>query len=90
MTLESFECSFVEDLLNQTHVFVNHDVVAIAHGDSGRFLAAVLQRVQAVIGQLGDFFAGGPNSEYPTCVLRAFFARHQIVGEQSITAGHEQ
>jgi hypothetical protein len=59
----------VEDLRDQAHVLVDEDLPPVADGDPGRLLAAVLQRVQAEVGELGHLFAGGPHPEDAAGVL---------------------
>ena len=44
----------VEDLGDQAHVLVDEDLLAVADRDAGRLLAAVLQGVEAEVGELGD------------------------------------
>ena len=68
---EGVERGLVEDLGDEAHVFVHKNLRAVAGGDSGRFLAAMLQRVDAEVGEFGDFFAWGPDSEHSARVLRA-------------------
>ncbi|BBY33026.1 hypothetical protein MMIN_10870 [Mycolicibacter minnesotensis] len=53
----------LEHLADQTQVFEDQDLRTVADCDPGGLLAAVLQRIEAVIGELGYIFAGGPNSE---------------------------
>ena len=60
----------VEDLGDQAHVLVDHDPVAVADRDAGRLLAAVLQCVQAEVGELGDVLTRGPDAEDPAGVPR--------------------
>ena len=65
--------------------------VAVADGDAGRLLAAVLQRVEPEVGQFGDLFTGRPDAEDAAGVLRAMLSRltgKQIVRESTITALH--
>ena len=62
--LEGVERLFVEDLRHQAQVLEDQDLVAVAHRDARGFLAAVLQGEQPVIGELGDVFAGRPDSEH--------------------------
>ena len=47
----------VEDLRDKPHVLEHDDSGAVAGRDPGRLLAAVLQRVQAEVSELGDFLA---------------------------------
>ena len=56
----------VEDLADQAEVLEDQHLRAVGDGDARRLLAAVLQRVQAVVGELGDFFARRPDAEYAT------------------------
>ncbi len=53
----------VEDLRDQAQLLVDHDRAAVADRHPGRLLPAVLQRVEAVVGQLGDVLAGRPDAE---------------------------
>src|SRR3954453_4917599 len=81
----------LEHLRDQTHVFVDDDLLAVAHGDPGRLLSAMLQRVKTEIGEFGYFFAGRPHAEYTACVLWASssgLAGEEIMGEPTVTALH--
>jgi hypothetical protein len=61
--VEGVENRLVEDLRDKAHVFVDDDPGAVADGDAGRLLATVLERVQPVIGKLGDILARRPDAE---------------------------
>src|SRR5690606_41910022 len=54
MTLQRREHLLVEDLGHQPEVFEDDDLRAVGHRDTSGFLAAVLQGVEAVVGELGD------------------------------------
>ena len=54
----------VEDLGDQAHLLVHHDAAAVTDRDARRFLPAVLQRVQAVVGELRDILTRRPDTEY--------------------------
>src|SRR6185436_18825960 len=56
----------VEDLANQPEVLEHEHLRTVGDGDARRFLAAVLKRVQAVVGEFGDLFARRPDAEYAT------------------------
>ena len=56
----------VEHLTDQAEVFEHQHLGSVGDGDTGGLLAAMLQRVQAVVGEFGDFFARGPDPEYAT------------------------
>jgi hypothetical protein len=73
VTLEGLQNLLVEDLTDQPEVLEDHDLLTVGNGDAGRLLATVLQRVQPVIGQLGDFLTRRPDPENA-----AFFARFGI------------
>ena len=78
----------VEDLGDQPHVLVDEDRAAVGGGDACRLLPAVLQGVEAVVGELGDLLAGSPDAEDPAGVLRALLAGKQIMREPSVAACH--
>lgn len=88
MSLERFKSCLVENLRNQAHVFVDDDVVTVTDGNARRFLSAVLQRIQTVVGEFGNFVTRSPHSKDPAGVLGSLLAREQIMGEASVTAGH--
>lgn len=58
-----------ENAAHQAQVLADHDGSAIAHGDAGGFLAAVLQSAQAEIGETGDVAVGAqtPNTPHSSC-----------------------
>src|SRR5450756_689691 len=88
MALPRAQAGLVEDLRDQTHVLVDQQPNTITGCDAGRLLAAVLQRIEPEVGQLGDVLARGPDSEDPAGVLRGFLAGKKIVGQSPIAACH--
>ncbi len=88
VAVQGVQVALVEDLRDQAHVLVDEDLVAVADRDAGRLLAAVLQGVQAEVGELGDLFTGGPDAEDAAGVLGALLPGQQVVGEAAIGAGH--
>ena len=78
----------VEDLGHQPHVLVDEDRAPVGGRDAGRLLPAVLQRVEAVVGELGDLLAGSPDAEDPAGVLRALLAGKEVVRQLSVAACH--
>ena len=52
------QAAFVEHRRDEAEVLVEHQLLAVAHRDAGRLLAAVLQREQAERGDLGRLRAG--------------------------------
>src|SRR5690606_4766953 len=85
---ERLQRPVVEDLRDQAHVLVDEDLVAVGRRDTGRLLSAVLQRVQAEVGQPGDILAGCPDTEDTAFVLRAFLSGKEVMGEPSVAACH--
>ena len=70
MATQRVERGLVEDLRDQAHVLVDQDLFAVADRDAGGLLAAVLERVEPEVGELGDLFTGRPDAEDPARVLR--------------------
>src|SRR5581483_3806194 len=58
----------VEDLGDEAGVAQGGDVAALAGGDPGRLLAAVLQRVEAEVGEAADVVARRVDAEHPAFV----------------------
>ena len=52
-----------EHMAHQAHVLAHHDRAAVAHGDTRRLLAAVLQRAQAEIRETRNVAIGCPHAE---------------------------
>ena len=71
----------VEYLADQAEILEHQHLRTVGNGDAGGFLATVLQRIQAVVGELGHFFARGPYPEY--AALFAWF----VIG---LLAGHDR
>ena len=71
----------VEYLADQPEILEHQHLRTVGDGDAGGFLAAVLQRIQAVVGELGHFFARRPHPEYA-----ALFAGFVI----GLLAGHDR
>jgi hypothetical protein len=88
MAPEGVERRLVENLGDQAHIFTDHDLRAVPHGDASGFLTAVLQRVKPEIGELGHLFPRGPNPENAAGVSWPFLAGKKIVTEPSVWAWH--
>jgi hypothetical protein len=88
VALEGGERRLVEDLRDEAHVLVDEDLPAVADGDTGGLLAAVLQRVQPEVRQLRDLFAGCPDPEDPAGVLWPAVVWVKVIGKSPITARH--
>src|SRR6185312_3992752 len=67
---QAVERRLVEDLGDQAEVLVDDERRTVADGDPGRLLAAVLQGVEAVVGELGDVLAGSPDAEHAALLPR--------------------
>ena len=85
---QAAERRFVEDLADQPEVLVDHDRGAVGHRDPGRLLTAVLEGVQAEIGQLRDLLPRRPDTEDATGVLRSGRLGIEVVRQPSVTARH--
>ena len=87
VALERLQRRLVEDLRDQAHVLVDQDLPAVADRDAGRLLAAVLQGVEAVVGQLGDVLTGRPDPEHAAGVLRTEVLGVECGGELAVAPG---
>ena len=70
VAVERAELLLVEDLGDETRVAKRGDVTALARGDPGRLLAAVLERVEREVGELRDLRAGRVHAEDAALVAR--------------------
>ena len=84
VALERVERGLVEDLRDQAHVLVDQDLAAVADRDAGRLLAAVLEGVEAEVGQLGDVLARRPDPEDAAGVLRALVLGVECGGQTTV------
>ncbi len=66
VALHRGQCLLIEHLTDQAKVLEHQHLRAVGDGDTRRFLAAVLQRVQAVVGEFGNFFTRRPDTEHAT------------------------
>ena len=64
VALHRGERLLVEHLADQAEILEHQHLRAVGDGDARGFLAAVLQRVQAVVGELRHLFARRPDAEY--------------------------
>ena len=53
----------VEHLADQAEILEHQYLGTVGDRDPGGLLAAVLQCVEAVVGELGDFLTGSPDAE---------------------------
>jgi hypothetical protein len=88
VTLERTERGFVEDLGHEAHVLEDKDLGAVADRDSRGFLAPMLEGVEPEVRELGDLFAGSPDTEDAAGVLGALLTGEQIVIEETVTTWH--
>ena len=88
VALEAGQRALVEDLRDQAHVLVDEQAAPVGGGDARGLLTAVLQRIEAEVGELGDLLAGGPDSEDTARVLRSTLVRHQVMGQSPVSTWH--
>ena len=67
---ERLELALVEDLRHEAEVAHGHDVAALAGGDAGGLLPAVLEREEREVGEPGDFRLGCEHAEDAALVAR--------------------
>ena len=77
----------VEDLGDQAEVLIDEDLGAVGGGDAGRLLAAVLEGVEAEVGQAGDLLAGRPHAEDAALLSRRGLELVGVVVGQGGQAG---
>ena len=82
---EGHQGALVEDVGDQAHVLDHREGLTVADRHARRFLAAVLQGVEAQIGQVGDRHARGENPEDTTGLLGRVVVR---VHTDDIRSGH--
>ena len=68
VAVERGETALVEHLVDEAHVLDDGDRLAVAGRDPGRLLAAMLQRVEPEVHQVGDRLAGGVHPEDAACL----------------------
>ena len=71
VAVERPQLLLVEDLGDEPGVAQRGDVAALAGGDPGRLLAAVLERVEGEVGEPGDVVARRVHAEHAALVARA-------------------
>ncbi len=59
----------VENLIDQTEIGVDEYVFAVTDRDTGRFLAPVLQRIEAEVRELADVFTWSVDAEDPALIV---------------------
>ena len=69
-----------EDLAHEAQVLAGEHLLAVADGDAGGFLAAVLQGTQGIIGETGHVAARGPDAEDAAFLLDFF--RHDVLSDR--------
>src|SRR5690606_31885228 len=73
---------------HEAHVLEDQDLLAVARGDARGLLAAVLQRVEAEVRELGDLLARREDAEHAALVLRPLLPRQQIVAQPPVPPPH--
>ncbi len=71
---QGLQLALVEDLGDEPHVAHGEHAPAVADGDAGTLLPAVLERVEREVGEAGDVAAGRVDAEdaahQPTAIAR--------------------
>jgi hypothetical protein len=62
-TAQARQAALVEDLGDEAKILVQHQLLAVADRDTGRFLAAVLEREDSECGNSGGIRAGHHRAE---------------------------
>ena len=88
VTAQRGQRRLVEDLRDEAHLLVHDNPVPVADGDAGRFLAPVLQGLQAVVRELRDVLARRPDSEDSAAVARRSIKRIKIMRETAVWLNH--
>src|SRR6187551_2760579 len=81
----------VEDLGNQTHVFEDHNLGALADRNPCRLLSSMLQRIKTEVSELCNILMWCPDAKNPTRVLRSAgvgVGGVEVVVQQAITLCH--
>ncbi len=86
MPVEWRQSTLVEDLGHEAHVLGDGDGLPVAGRDPGRFLAPVLERVQAQVGQVRDRLSGRVDAEHAARVAGAGAVRS---GFHPVPVSHE-
>jgi hypothetical protein len=73
----------VEDLRDEPELTKGRDVAALAGGDAGRLLSAVLERIEPEVGETCDVAAGRVYAEDPALIARAI-----AIGNVETRVGH--
>ena len=81
VALQRPQLLLVEDLGDESRVAHRGDVAALAGRDPGRLLAAVLQRVEAEVGEAGDVVAGRVYAKHPAFLARAVAVDEHPLGQ---------
>jgi hypothetical protein len=81
VALQRPQLLLVEDLGDEAGVPQGGDVAALAGGDPGRLLAAVLQRVEAEVGEARDVVPGCVYAKHPALVAGAVAVAENRLGQ---------
>ena len=73
------QAALVEDLGDEAHVLHHGDRLAVAHGDAGRLLTAVLEGEKSEVGELGDRLARRVDAEDPAGLADAIIHSPQPI-----------
>ena len=81
---QALECVGIKGLRHQAHILVHPHDVAVAGRDPGALLPAVLQRIKAEIGQIGNVLSDRVDAEETTFFVHPFVG-HQMAHQNSVS-----
>ena len=82
------QARFREHLGHVPHGLFEMHVLPVRGDDARALLAAMLQRVEPEVGELGNLVTGGPHAEDAAGVLETAIRVEEIVDEATISARH--
>ena len=78
----------IENLADQTEILEHQHLGSVGNGDACRLLATVLQRIKAVVGELGHILARGPDAEDAAFLFRlVLFRLNRLEGHDGCSLG---
>ena len=81
---EALQLLLVEDLRDEPEVAQGHDHPALAGGDARRLLAAVLERVEAEVGQARDVVSGRVDAEHAAFIAGSVAVVEGPLGQEEV------
>jgi hypothetical protein len=88
VTAQRGQRRLVEDLGDEAHLLVHDNPAPVADSNAGGLLTAVLQRLQAVVGELRDVLAWRPDAEDSATVSLGSIKGIKIMRETAVWLNH--